>query len=603
MSLGGSGTRRRTAAEEEADGREILQNVVDKKYNDWPNEAGFVGLTEHRGPVRLRVHGTIPSYAAGALYRTGPGVGEFETAERGTHRVSHWFDGFAHTHRFDIAAGPDGPNNDDDEVAAAATVTYSSRRQGQEYIDKIKKKGWRASITFAQRSDPCVGLFAKMTSRFEKEVNNNVAVLRNVPGLDKDKDKAPTPTPTPAAGHSVVTTSNIAISTDKSVMQVLDKDTLEAVDSGTQAERFHPDLRGPLSMSHAQRDEATGDLFNVNLELGRVPRYRFFRVNAASGTTDILATVAERDVCAAYIHSFFLTENHVVLCVPSSHVAWSGAKIFWEGNVLDALKPFDKAATPQPPPCQWVVVDRRRGRGVVARFATPAGFFFHSVNAFEETAEDEEQQGATRTYLNLDYIHYETTAALYAMYYDVILRRNGAADAFWSDRATAESMRPRFVRRRFALPAGGEEPQISAAAAAAAATAAPEVLSIPAPHVGELPTMNPAYACRPYRYVYSVPSRGLSTAIGECLAKTDLVTRDALIWSGPKGHTPSEGIFVARPGAVDEDDGVLLSVVLDGEGKRSYLLCLDARTMTETGRAEADFAIAIGLHGLHAPAA
>ncbi|KAM3497886.1 hypothetical protein MY10362_008774 [Beauveria mimosiformis] len=588
MSLSGSGTLRRTAAEEEADGREILQNVLDKKYNDWPNEAGFVGLTEHRGPVKLRVRGTIPSYAAGALYRTGPGVCEFETAERGTHHVSHWFDGFAHTHRFDIAAGPD-------DDAAAATVTYSSRRQGQEYIDKIKKKGWRAGITFAQRSDPCVGLFAKMTSRFEREVNNNVAVLRNVPGLDRDKAATAA-----AAGHSAVTTTNIAISTDKSVMQVLDKDTLEAVDNGTQAERFHPDLRGPLSMSHAQRDEATGDLFNVNLEFGRVARYRFFRVNAASGTTDILATVAERDVCAAYIHSFFLTEKHVVLCVPSSHVAWFGAKVLWEGNVLDALKPFDEAAAAAPPPCQWVVVDRS-GRGVVARFATPAGFFFHSVNAFEETAKDEEEQGsATRTYLNLDYIHYETTATLYAMYYDVILRRNGAADAFWSDRATAKSMRPRFVRRRFALPAGVEEPQISAAAASAAT--APEVLSIPAPHVGELPTINPAYACRPYRYVYSVPTRGLSTAIGECLAKTDLVTRDALIWSGPKGHTPSEGIFVARPGAVDEDDGVLLSVVLDGEGKRSYLLCLDARTMTETGRAEADFAIAIGLHGLHAPA-
>ncbi|KAM3503483.1 hypothetical protein MY11210_008697 [Beauveria gryllotalpidicola] len=585
MSVSGSGTVRRTAAEEEADGRETLQNVLDKKYNDWPNEAGFVGLTEHRGPVKLRVHGTIPSYAAGALYRTGPGVGEFETAERGTYHVSHWFDGFAHTHRFDIAAGPDGDDDDDDD--AAATVTYSSRRQGQEYIDKIKKRGWRAGITFAQRSDPCVGLFAKATSRFEKEVNNNVAVLRNVPGLDRGK------APTPAAGHHAVTASNIAISTDRSIMQVLDKDTLEAVDNGTQAERFHPDLRGPLSMSHAQRDEATGDLFNVNLEFGRVPTYRFFRVNAASGTTDILATVAERDVCAAYIHSFFLTENHVVLCVPSSHLAWSGAKIFWEGNVLDALKPFDKAAAP----CQWVVVDRRRGRGVVARFATPAGFFFHSVNAFEETAEDE--QGATRTYLNLDYIHFETTATLYAMYYDVILRRNGAADAFWTDRATAESMRPRFVRRRFALPAGGE-PQMAAAIAAAAT--APEVLSIPAPHVGELPTINPAYACKPYRYVYSVPSRGLSTAIGECLAKTDLATRDALIWSGPKGHTPSEAIFVARPGAVDEDDGVLLSVVLDGEGKRSYLLCLDARTMTETGRAEADFPIAFGLHGLHAPA-
>ncbi len=33
-------TLRRTAQEEEADEQEILQNFLDKKYNDWPNEAG-----------------------------------------------------------------------------------------------------------------------------------------------------------------------------------------------------------------------------------------------------------------------------------------------------------------------------------------------------------------------------------------------------------------------------------------------------------------------------------------------------------------------------------------------------------------------------------
>ncbi|OAA77909.1 carotenoid cleavage dioxygenase 1 [Akanthomyces lecanii RCEF 1005] len=574
-------TLRRTAQEEEADEQEILQNFLDKKYNDWPNEAGFVGLTEHRGPVKLQVRGTIPSYAAGALYRTGPGVGEFETAERGKYHVSHWFDGFAHTHRFDIAAAA----LDTPEGGARTTVTYSSRRQGQEYIDKIKKRGWRGGITFAQRSDPCIGLFAKVTSRFDKEVNNNVVVLRNVPGLDKTKTR------TPATGHHAVTASNITITTDTSVVQVLHKDTLEAVGDGTQAERFHPDLKGPLSPSHAQRDEETGDLFNVNLDFGRVATYRFFRVNAKSGTTDILATVSEKDVSPAYIHSFFLTQNHVVLCVPSSHIAWSGTKVLWKGNVLDAIKPFDKSAL-----CQWIVVDRRHDKGVVARFSTPAGFFFHSVNAFEETAADE--RGQQQTYLNLDYIHFETTATLHAMYYDVILKRNGAADAFWGDRKTVESMRPRFVRRRFALPSATTKQQKTEAAAAAT-----EVLSIPSPHVGEMPTINPAYACRPYRYVYSVPSRGLSTAIGECLAKTDLETREALIWTGPAGHTPGEAIFVARPGAdVDEDDGVVLSVVLDGEGKRSYLLCLDAKTMTEMGRAEADFPIAFGLHGLHAAA-
>ncbi|KAJ2966740.1 hypothetical protein NQ176_g10005 [Zarea fungicola] len=340
-----TGTHRRTAADEVVDQQETRQNYLDGRYHDWPNEAGFVGLTEHRGPAKLHVNGTIPAYAAGALYRTGPGVGELETAERGTYYVSHWFDGFAHTHRFDIAAShtPGGET----------TVTYSSRRQGEKYIEQVKKRGWRAGITFAQRSDPCVALYAKAMARFDKSIDNNVVVLRNVPGL--------TETVTAASGHRSVSTDSLVVTTDATLFQILDKDTLEVVDTGSQ-ERFHPDLKGPLSMSHAQLDDETGDMFNVNLTLGRSPTYRFFRVNAKSGTTDIIATVAGRGVSPAYIHSFFLTKSYVVLCIPSSHLAWAGAKIAWTGNLLEAMKPFDKSAR-----CQWIVVDRRHGAGVVAR--------------------------------------------------------------------------------------------------------------------------------------------------------------------------------------------------------------------------------------------
>jgi torulene dioxygenase len=49
---------------------------------------------------------------------------------------------------------------------------------------------------------------------------------------------------------------------------------------------------------------------------------------------------------------------------------------------------------------------------------------------------------------------------------------------------------------------------------------------------------------------------------------------------------------------VDEDDGVLLSVVLDGFKETSYLLCLDARTMKELERAECDGAVGIGTYGV-----
>ena len=56
-------------------------------------------------------------------------------------------------------------------------------------------------------------------------------------------------------------------------------------------------------------------------------------------------------------------------------------------------------------------------------------------------------------------------------------------------------------------------------------------------------------------------------------------------------------MFVAAPGAQREDDGVLLSVVLDaGEGS-SFLLVLDAGTLSEIARATVPHHIPFGFHG------
>jgi carotenoid cleavage dioxygenase-like enzyme len=49
----------------------------------------------------------------------------------------------------------------------------------------------------------------------------------------------------------------------------------------------------------------------------------------------------------------------------------------------------------------------------------------------------------------------------------------------------------------------------------------------------------------------------------------------------------------------DKDNGILLSVVLDGPVSRSYLLTLDPKTMTETGRAELDRVVGFGFHETH----
>lgn len=55
------------------------------------------------------------------------------------------------------------------------------------------------------------------------------------------------------------------------------------------------------------------------------------------------------------------------------------------------------------------------------------------------------------------------------------------------------------------------------------------------------------------------------------------------------------------PGATREDDGVLLSVVLDATARRSFLLVLDAEALQERARADVPHHIPFGFHGEYFP--
>ena len=86
-----------------------LEELTTDNYNDWPNDAGvsvadsrlllyshatdshqvlqFQTDFEQKTPTELIVSGTIPSYAAGILYRTGPGRYKVDTAKGNTFKV------------------------------------------------------------------------------------------------------------------------------------------------------------------------------------------------------------------------------------------------------------------------------------------------------------------------------------------------------------------------------------------------------------------------------------------------------------------------------------------------------------------------------------
>ena len=123
----------------------------------------------------------------------------------------------------------------------------------------------------------------------------------------------------------------------------------------------------------------------------------------------------------------------------------------------------------------------------------------------------------------------------------------------------------------------------------------------------EFPNVNSLCLRRRHRFIYGLahPYTPQST-----LFKLDVTTGEAVgFFSADDGQMPSEPIFVphvasGRGAEGDEEDGVVLSVVVDGEARAqaaSYLIVLDARSFRELGRVHAPCVVNFGLHNYWFP--
>ncbi|KAF3623037.1 Carotenoid cleavage dioxygenase 8, chloroplastic [Capsicum annuum] len=79
----------------------------------------------------------------------------------------------------------------------------------------------------------------------------------------------------------------------------------------------------------------------------------------------------------------------------------------------------------------------------------------------------------------------------------------------------------------------------------------------------------------------------------------DLFDKKAKNWYDD-GAVPSEPFFVARPGATEEDEGVVISMISDKNGE-GYALILDGSTFEEIARAKFPYGLPYGLHGCWVP--
>lgn len=326
---------------------------------------------------------------------------------------------------------------------------------------------------------------------------------------------------------------------------------------------FDPDTlatRGPVRLSKRRLDEVHGPFAHPHFDVQgdgaliafvtrvspRGGHHRIVRVVPGSTAMETVGTVPTGRN-PGYMHSFALTERSIVLV--EQPLTYDVGRILRTSRFQDGYRWHPDRGT------RFVVVDRASGR-IRGEHATEASFHWHQLNAFERDGE-----------IVVDLIAADDASSVWDLDLDK-LRDPGHHPRFGGE------------PRRYVLPLDGGE--VSARPLADIRMEFPRI----------------AYervSTRPYRWAYGIAYAGEDSAWFDELVKLDVDSGDVTRWAEPGCH-PSEPVFTPRPGGTDEDDGAILSVVLDTRAERSFLLVLDARDLTELARVEAPHAIPFNFH-------
>ena len=317
-----------------------------------------------------------------------------------------------------------------------------------------------------------------------------------------------------------------------------DPETLDTIGHLEYADR----LKAHVTTAHPHHDVARNELVNYTARFSRVSEYVLFGLPADSSTRRVIARMPVKE--PAYMHAFGMSERYLILAeyplrVNPLKLAFSGKPFIenytWRGDEPTRFRVFD------------------RGTGELrGTYDTDAFFCFHHVNAFERGGE-----------LVIDLCAYEDSSVI---------------DSLYLDDAGPKGKLPPVELRRYTLDLDG--------GAVRSEPLTEGVLELPRIDYGRRNT-------RDYSYAYFA---GSDNSWIDRLVKVDVRDGSRSEWRAD-GCYPGEPVFVRRPGRDGEDDGVILSVVLDANAGRSFLLVLEAGSFEELARAEAPHHIPFGFHG------
>ncbi len=311
--------------------------------------------------------------------------------------------------------------------------------------------------------------------------------------------------------------------------------------------RFHYGDRvaGHLTTVHPHLDYDKGQIINYITHFSLTSIYNVYSIKQGSTRRQILASIPVKQ--PAYMHSFGMTEKYIILSefplfINPSRLLLTGSpfidNLFW--------KPEHGTS--------FLVIDKTSGKRV-GNFKCDAFFAFHHINCYEETGN-----------VIVDVVSYKDSSIINSLYLDKL--RQG------------DFLIPTPQIRRYYLDLADNKVTVS-------------ILSN---DFVEFPRIN-YQRCnsRNYNYVYGI-SDHKSNGFPNKLVKFCIKTQSSKYWHR-ENNFAGEPVFVAAPGAEEEDEGVILSLVLDTIKIVTYLLILDATTFSEIARAYLPFAVPFGSHG------
>lgn len=326
-----------------------------------------------------------------------------------------------------------------------------------------------------------------------------------------------------------------------------DPTTLESVGVYNYEDR----LVGQMTTVHPQFDFDNDTVFNLVTRYHRISHYNLYQMKGKNPPTKLAALPVHSP---AYMHSFGMSKNYFIL-TEFPLVVNPLNLLLWLKPYIENFKWKPERGTP------FWVINRHTGE-VVGHYESDPFFAFHHINAFEQ--EDD---------LIVDLAAYDD-ANIIQSYYLERLKSN-------------QNQLPYGKLKRFRVPLKGKR--------VTSETISDSCMELPNFDYARLNT-DPNY-----QFVYSVSLNAQNkSGFYNQLLKVDIKERKDVFWYEP-GCYPGEPIFIGKPGRSNEDDGVILSIVLDEKAGTSFLLILDANSFGELARAEIPQPVLFGYHGAYFP--